>query len=112
MAPEVVRAWPGEETDQPYTEVVDEWSVGMLLFAVVRGESPFLVDRQRGKKTQNNVGQEQAAHDRWQMVACLIPLLGAHRTGLNEIWSSPQIVHATIRDLGIEMTLVSRFLHG
>ncbi|KAH7711550.1 Protein kinase [Aphelenchoides avenae] len=67
MAPEVVRAWPGEETDQPYTEVVDEWSVGMLLFAVVRGESPFLVDRQRGKKTQNNVGQEQAAHDRWQM---------------------------------------------
>lgn len=69
MPPEVVCAWPGEVTAHPYTEVVDEWSVGMLLFHVVRGASPFLVERQRGTETPENVDRAHADHHRQKQVS-------------------------------------------
>lgn len=65
MAPEVVVAWPGRNTEQPYTAVVDEWSVGMVFYDVVHGDSPFLVDKQAPSDAND---PDETANQRWEKV--------------------------------------------
>ncbi|KAH7680372.1 protein kinase domain protein, partial [Aphelenchoides avenae] len=62
MAPEIVYAWPEDAADETYTEAVDEWSVAMLLYEVVRGATPFA-----GIMAQNIADPEQAELDRCGM---------------------------------------------